>query len=236
MTAFLVILGVSSRSIRLVETVALNEPPTDTSRSDVPGSEPPAAAPRRSPIAPPAREELVRLRQRDPAAMESFFDRYFERIYALAHRMMGDREQAEEVTQDVFLRVNRGIERLDPDRDPGPWLTAIVCNACREVWRGAHHRALKRSVSLDDVEDWHAEHPRAQGTPETSALEAERREVVRGALRELPETLREVVVLYDYEGMSHKEIAVALGASHAAVRKRYSRALAALATALKDWR
>ena len=50
------------------------------------------------------------------------------------------------------------------------------------------------------------------------------------------ESLREVVVLYDYEGMSHKEIAVVLGASHAAVRKRYSRALAALATALKDWR
>jgi RNA polymerase sigma-70 factor (ECF subfamily) len=216
----------------------LNEPPAKTSRPTVRDAEPSAAGgtPRHSGIEPPSRDELLRLRNRDADAMAAFFDRYFDRIYALAHRMMGDREQAEEVTQDVFLRVNKGIGRLDPDRDPGPWLTTIVCNACREVWRGAHFKALKRSVSLDEVADWQAGHPRATGTPETSALTAERHQAVRQALRALPESLREVVVLYDYEGMNHKEIAAVLGATHAAVRKRYSRALAALAKALKDWR
>jgi RNA polymerase sigma-70 factor (ECF subfamily) len=185
--------------------------------------------------APPPREELLRLRNRDPSALASFFERYLEQIFGLAHHMMGDRGQAEEVTQEVFLKVHRALERLDPDRDPTPWLTTIVCHACREVWRGAHYKASRRSVSLEDIQDWKASHPRASGTPESVALRAERHAVVQRALLALPDNLREVVVLHDWAGLNHKEIAVALEVSHDAVRKRYSRALAALAKILKDW-
>jgi RNA polymerase sigma-70 factor (ECF subfamily) len=192
------------------------------------------SAPRRSPD-PPPREELLRLRSRDPTALASFFDRYFEWIFGLAHHLMRDRGQAEEVTQEIFLKVHRAVDRLYPDRDPAPWLTAIVCNACREVWRSAHYKASRRSVSLEDIQDWETSHPRAPGTPESAALRAERHDVVRRALLALPDALRETVVLHDWAGLNHKEIAAALEVSHDAVRKRYSRALGALAKMLKDW-
>ena len=176
----------------------------------------------------------MRLRDRDPAALATFFDYYFPKIFALAQRMMGDPAQAEDVTQEVFLKVHRALHRIDPERDPEPWLRTIVCNACREYWRGKHHRASRRSVSLQEIPDWEARHPRSTGTPESAAIQSESHDALRRALRALPESLREVVVLFDYAGLSHKEIALALGASHAAVRKRYSRALAALSNMLRD--
>ena len=107
-------------------------------------------------------------------------------------------------------------------------------NACRELWRGKHFRATQRSVSIADIEDWEADHPRSQGTPEAKLLESERHERVRRAVLELPPPMREVVLLHDFQEMSHQDIASATGASHEAIRKRHSRALARLAETLKD--
>jgi RNA polymerase sigma-70 factor (ECF subfamily) len=183
-------------------------------------------------VEPPPREELERVRDRDPEALGRFFDRYFDRIYGLAHRMLGDPNAAEDVSQEVFLKVHRAVDRLDVDRDPMPWLAAITANACRELWRGKHHKAAGRSVPLDDLADWERRHPVSGDSPERDLLSAERAAVVQGAIRELPEKLREVLVLHDWEGLSHQEIAERLDASYAAIRKRYSRALAALAKRL----
>jgi RNA polymerase sigma-70 factor (ECF subfamily) len=195
----------------------------------------PAAAPgwASTRVAPPSREELVRVRDRDPEALAAFFDRYFGRIFSLAYRMLGDRTAAEDVSQEIFLKVHRAIDRLDPERDPGPWLTTIACNACREYWRGRHQKMALRSESIDEIADWEGRHPRAEGSPETELLSGERRAQVQDAIRQLPESLREVVVLHDYEGLSHQEVAVAVGTTYAAVRKRYSRAVGRLAKILK---
>jgi RNA polymerase sigma-70 factor (ECF subfamily) len=177
---------------------------------------------------------MEKLRRRDRAALASFFDRYFDGIFSLAYRLLGDRPQAEDVTQDVFLKIYRGIDRLDPDRDPQPWVTTIVCNACREHWRGRHHKASMRSHSLEDLPDSDARHPSLESTPETDLLRSESERKVQQAVMQLPEALREVVMLRDYHGLSHKEIASALDSTHDAVRKRYSRALAMLSDQLKD--
>ena len=185
-------------------------------------------------IPPPPREELERVRSRDEAALRAFFDRYFDWIYSIAFRMLGERALAEDISQDVFLKVHRALDRLDPDRDPAPWLATIVGNACREYWRGRHHKASTRSVPIEEIADWKSGHPRAEGDPEQQFLEQERHGKLRQAVSELPDSLQEVVILHDFREMSHKEIAAALGASHAAVRKRYSRALAALLPRLKD--
>jgi RNA polymerase sigma factor (sigma-70 family) len=71
-------------------------------------------------------------------------------------------------------------------------------------------------------------------SPEAMLRAQDRRRSVVEAVQELEEPLREVVVLHDYEGLDHKEIASTLGLSHDAVRKRYSRALATLALRLKE--
>ena len=73
-----------------------------------------------------------------------------------------------------------------------------------------------------------------ESDPEARLLAGERDRLVQQAILTLPEEIREVVLLRDYQGLSHEEIAEVVGASHAAVRKRYSRALARLAELLKD--
>lgn len=171
---------------------------------------------------------------RQPEALGRFFDHYVDRVFGLAYRMLGDRTAAEDVSQEVFLKIHRAIDRMDPQRDPGPWVTTITCNACREHWRGAQQKARLKSVSLEDIPDWQDAHPRSGDSPEADLLRAEREATVQGALMKLPDSLREVVILHDWHGLRHREIADVLEATHAAVRKRYSRALEALAGLLGE--
>ena len=179
----------------------------------------------------PPLEVLEGVRRRDPNALGRFFDRYFDSIFGLAYRLLGDRTAAEDVAQEVFLKVHRAADRLDTGRDPMPWLTAITCNACREYWRGRHVRAAARAVPLEDIAE---REPDAGSHADAGDRldEARRAERVQRAVSGLPGMLREVVILHDWQGYSHQEIAELLGATYAAIRKRYSRGLAALAERL----
>ena len=88
------------------------------------------------------------MRARDERALGAFFDRYFDRIFAVTYRLLGDRQAAEDASQDVFLKAYRAAERIDPDRDPYPWLLAIAYNTCRDLWRSGAHRMARRSAGL----------------------------------------------------------------------------------------
>jgi RNA polymerase sigma-70 factor (ECF subfamily) len=171
------------------------------------------------------------VRRGEPHALGAFFDAYFDRIYALAHRLLGNRALAEDATQDVCYRIQRGAPRLDPSRDPTPWVMATTVNTCRSLWRSSGGRMERASRTLDDPEA-NAIATEPSLSPEAILLAKERRISVVGAVRDLEPSIREVVVLHDYEGMDHREIAAVLGLSHGAVRKRYSRGLAALAQRL----
>ncbi len=190
-----------------------------------------AGAPARG-VDPPARDVLEGARRREPAALNEFFECYVDPVHALAHRLLGRREAAEDVTQDVFLKVHRAIDQLDPARDPWPWLATIVHNACRDVWRSGAYRLSRRSEALDGDAALGERLPSRAASPEGELLAAERERLVREAIAELPEPLREAVLLYDYRGLSHLDVAELLGIGHAAARKRYSRALDALAKLL----
>lgn len=184
-------------------------------------------------VSPPGRDELERVRRRDDAALGRFFDRYFPHVYGLVRRLLKDETRAEDATQEVFLKVHRAIERLDPDRDPAPWLTTIAYNVCRDRWRSAAEKMDRQSSSIDDQPGLSNRLDDGRTTPEDDALAGERERLVREAIDELPDPQREVVVLHDYEGLTHDEIARMMDSSHAAIRKRYSRALSALAEHLR---
>lgn len=188
----------------------------------------------RNELSPPSREELLRVQRRDPEALGRFFDHYFQFVYGLVARLLGERAAAEDATQDVLLKVHRAIDRIDVDRDPGPWLTTIAYNVCRDRWRSSADRMDRRSASIDDEPEI-AHHLRASDPdPEQVALAAERERMVQEALTRLPDGAREVIVLHDYQGLPHDEVAEMLGVSHAAIRKRYSRALQSLAEILRE--
>jgi RNA polymerase sigma-70 factor (ECF subfamily) len=205
-------------------------------RSDDPANPAPAAPSRKGGRPEPlSAGTLERVRERDPQALSLFFEFYFERVYGLALRLLADRAAAEDVTQEVFQKVYRALGRLDPGRDPEPWLATITRNACRDVWRSRGYKLARRSRSLDDPDEGYRELlPSPDAGPEETVFRRERERRVGEAIQKLPESLREVVLLHDYRGYGHEEIAAMLGASHDAVRKRYSRALSRLAGMLKD--
>jgi len=173
------------------------------------------------------------VRRHEPAALATFFERHVDGIYDLAYRLLGERAPAEDATQEVFLRVHRAAASLDPQRDPGPWLRKITRNVCRDVWRSPAYRFGKRSVPLDPDPPGSAVLTPSPESPEDVVVKGERARLVQAAIGRLPEELREVVILHDYSGLRHSEIAEIVDASHAAVRKRYSRAVARLADLLK---
>ena len=178
------------------------------------------------------RETLSAFRDGDPEALAAFFERYFDSIYGLALYLLGERADAEDLTQEVFLRVRRAAAKLDPDRDPLPWLRSITANLCRDYWRSFGTKLAARSVAVDSP----AAAALAHGgpSPEAALLDSEREAWVRRAIAALPESYREVLLLRDFEGIDHAEIAKITGDSPAAVRKRYSRALAKLAELLEE--
>ncbi|NOT33340.1 MAG: RNA polymerase sigma factor [Candidatus Eisenbacteria bacterium] len=172
---------------------------------------------------------------RDPVALERFCVRWLDRVYGLTYRLLGDRTLAEDVTQEVFLRVHRAAHTLDPERDPGPWIMTIAHNLCRDVWRSGAYRMGRASATLDDPHGVAAVlGGKPDDDPEYELLKRERERLVREALQELPESLRLAVVLHEWGGLGHEEIARRSGIEHAAQRKRYSRALVALAKQLRE--
>jgi RNA polymerase sigma-70 factor (ECF subfamily) len=173
------------------------------------------------------------VRFRDPIALGAFFDHFFGPLYGLAFRLTGERTAAEDLVQDVFLRVYLAIDRLDPDRDPAPWLITVTYNAFRDRWRSWEGRRARKSRSIEESGYLSEVLPAPGPDPEQAALLAEREKLVQGAITELPVELRAVVVMRDYLGLGHEEIAEITQVSHGAIRKRYSRALKMLAKKLR---
>ena len=193
-----------------------------------------ATQPDNPPSSPLSASELAAVRDRDPQALGKLFDACFGRVYSLAQRLTGSREQAEDVTQEVFLKVYNAAEQLDPSRDPAPWLATITWNACREHWRSRGHKQERQTATINGDDGMREKLVNGKRSPERRVMNGERKALVEQALRRLPEEMRAVVLLHDFEGLSHAEVAETTGESHAAVRKRYSRALSRLHDELKD--
>ncbi len=161
--------------------------------------------------------------RRAPAASEQFVEELYRghalRLTRMALLLVGDKPSAEDVVQEAFLGLFRGLGRLS---DPGravAYLRISVLNGCRSVLR-ARQRARLREAATDYPAVWSAE---------SAALAGEdRREVLR-AVAQLPRRQREVLVLRYFLGLSDSEIAADLGVSRGTVVSTASRALAALA-------
>jgi RNA polymerase sigma-70 factor (ECF subfamily) len=173
-------------------------------------------------------DTLGGVRRRDPQSLARFFDLAFPYVYNLAFRLVGNKEAAEDVTQDVFVKVYQAADRLQTDRHPKPWLTTITYNRCRDLAR----RAAARPEVPDDG-NVIGERSADASTPEDVILREERRRLTERALSALDEELRAVVILHDFCGMTHESIAEIMELGAAAVRKRYSRALKRMAEIIK---
>jgi RNA polymerase sigma-70 factor (ECF subfamily) len=130
--------------------------------------------------------------------------------YAVAFRVLGHREDAEDVVQEAFLAALANIRTFDTSRKFGPWLYRIV------VTRGLNFRKSRSRRAAEPLEDAGA--ASADAGPAASAERAGLKETVATALGQLPERQRMVVQLFDLDGFSGAEIAVMLGVSPGTVR------------------
>lgn len=188
----------------------------------------PSARPEAPELDRTVREALAR---REPGALETFFDAYFDRVHGYVRRLVREEHTAEDLTQDVFLHVHRALPTYDPSRPLAPWVFTIASNKLRDHWRSRRAQPDVVSVFEADADDDPA--LVAAGRDADEALQAdELAGRVAAAIEALPELLRQTLVLRYHEGLSFEDIGQIVGRNETAVRKRYSRALQELRRAL----
>lgn len=159
--------------------------------------------------------------------------RHQDAAYSLALRFLGAPQAAEDITQEAFIRAYRGIDRFQGTRFRA-WLLSIVANAARDELRRQRRRPSQSlDAARDDPDRADIEPPDPGPTPEASALQGELRHLLEGALRELPDDWRMVVVMADVHGLAYEEIAQATGVPVGTVKSRLSRARGRLRDVLR---
>jgi RNA polymerase sigma-70 factor (ECF subfamily) len=158
----------------------------------------------------------------DPDAFDRLVRRHQDRLWAVALRTLGDREEAADALQDALLSAYRGAARFRGDAAVTTWLHRIVVNACLDR---ARRRAVRPTVPLPDA---------GPGEPAAADRTGERdtRLAVHDAMRRLPTEQRAALVLVDLHGYSVAEAAEILQVAEGTVKSRCSRARARLAVIL----
>jgi RNA polymerase sigma-70 factor (ECF subfamily) len=162
---------------------------------------------------------MERVKDGDDGAFEELLTRHYQSVYRLAYRFLYDSPEAEDITQEVFLRVFRAAQTYSPKAKFSTWLYTITKNLCFNELR------KKRSVTVFSIEDEML--PELPSMDESTVSKLEEEEVkkrVLDAVRELPANLRIAVLLLKYHGLSYEEVAVILGCTVNAVKLRVHRA------------
>ena len=175
---------------------------------------------------------LVRVAQRDQKALEVFFDHFYDRVFAHVVNLTRDVTLGEDMTQDVFIRLHRVVDRLDPQRDPAGWVFTVATNVVRDYWRSADHKRKAAEVQTGDPEELNLAHP--DRDVQAAMENDEELRAVWAALHTLSVDDREVILLKDYEELATADIGQMLDLNSDAVRQRHSRAVARLAKAFND--
>lgn len=182
-------------------------------------------------------EELVRsFLDGDQAAFEELVDRYQPTIMNLAYRLLGNRADAADVCQEVFLILLRKLHSFRGEAKFSTWLYRVAMNACHDhARRSRHHLSLADSPD-DEMPEMEQRLPdEGAESPESSMEREEIRRRVQEAIVRLPFKFRQVIYLHDISGYDYKEVAEILGINLGTVKSRLNRARNRLAAELKDF-
>jgi RNA polymerase sigma-70 factor (ECF subfamily) len=165
-------------------------------------------------------------------ALSELYDRYSRLVFSLALNSVGDAATAEEITQDVFLRVWQRARQYRADRGKvSTWLTGITRNRAIDQLRRRGSRPEQHSVAWTDIP------PGAEPTvdsPERAAQLAMDRERVQAAIAQLPHEQKQVLALAYFQGLTQKQMAEALGLPLGTVKTRIRLGMQKLREALQE--
>ncbi|MFZ0641404.1 MAG: sigma-70 family RNA polymerase sigma factor [Candidatus Acidiferrales bacterium] len=161
----------------------------------------------------------------DELSFELLLKKYRTPLVNFLHRMVKDQAAAEDLAQEVFLRVYRARKEYSPSAKFTTWLFRIATNLALNAIRDGRYRQMQISIDTPRDEDEPVIEIAAQETrADDRLIERERNEMIRGAILALPEKQRVAVILHKYEEMDYGQIGKILGCSESALKSLLFRA------------
>ena len=170
----------------------------------------------------------------DANAFEELVLKYEKTVYNLALRMVGDRDDAFDMTQEAFIKAYGSLSSFRGDSKFSVWIYRIATNVCLDFLRS---KSRKQQVSLtvsDDDEDAQLDIPDPKADPEQQLIKKISMQSVEEGLKTLPDKQRQILVMRELGGMSYAEIGKALSLEEGTVKSRIFRARKRLCTFLLD--
>ena len=177
---------------------------------------------------------MAKVAQGDHAAFEELVTRHQYAVVGTVAKMLGNPSEAEDIAQQVFLRLWKSASRYKPTAKFTTYLFTITRNL---VFNETRRKSRRGEQSLDEqTEDWHQQfQEEGHNRPDEQVLQAELQQAVDQAIRGLPDKQRMAVVLRRYEKMPYEEIASVLGISVSAVKSQLFRARTSLRESLEPF-
>ncbi len=169
---------------------------------------------------------VERLKRREEGAFRELVRDYQRPVYNLVYRMLGDREEARDISQEVFVSVFKAIGRFRGDARLSTWIYRIATNHCRNRWKYLGRRQYGRNVSYEETYE-RAETPvlgERLPRPDREAEGHQMERAIQQAIASLDDDFRELIVLRDVQGLTYEEICEVTGLPSGTVKSRLHRA------------
>jgi len=173
---------------------------------------------------------VERCRKGDDDAWRELVDRFGQKVYSVSYHFTLKREDAEELAQEIFLKIFENLNRYDGSFPLIAWIVSLSRNLCIDRYRRRKREKSFRFVSDDAVLPL----LRSADDPSADALRKERTKLLFSALAEIPEDLAEILVLRDLDGLAYEEIGQALELPDGTVKSRLFRARAEVAKKIRE--
>lgn len=187
------------------------------------------------------RETIEKCRMLEPVALDNLFRFYEKRVLGLVYRMVGSQEEAEDIAQEIFVKIFKALPNFRGDSQLTTWIYRITINHCHNYRRKWFVRKNKHAFSLDEelsaiklANDQHFQNV-STSNPMKKTLQNELASVLERGLLSLSPHLRSIIILRDIEGLNYDEIAETLGISLGTVKSRLNRARTALRKKLASY-
>ena len=183
-------------------------------------------------------EVMLRVKAGDDSAFAYLVQKYRRAMVSFMYRMAHNPTAAEDLAQEVFLRVYRSRETYEPSAKFSTWLYRIATNLAVNYARDTRHERPENMVSIDEKDDdtgLTVDVPDSSLSAEESIMRRERMAAIREKVQQLPERQRMAVVMHKYQQMDYKQIAEVLKLSESATKSLLFRAYETLRVQLKEF-
>ncbi len=169
---------------------------------------------------------IGRIKAGDKEAWNMLINRFSKKVYNLALNFAGNRDDASDITQDIFIKVYNNIEKFEVDKNFNSWLLTLSKNYCIDYWR--KQKNTRNQLELDEGIYDGTVHDGAR-TPEDNMVRSSESQYLRDKLRQLPPDLRTLIIMRDIQDYTYQEISEHLDVPMGTIKSRINRARIKLA-------